>query len=171
MIVEYSKSGTKDGAGGDNHNRTPMTRSSFPHVASRFRGMLQNIIRVISFDTAIYAEVAENKGATLQALTIVVLSGIAVGAPAYFDSGFTGTNRFVSQIYIALVGWVLWVSITYFVATQLFRKRVPGRDWQSLARALGFAQAAGILRFLGIIPGLSVAIMLAVLMLASKSMR
>lgn len=157
MITEYLKSSTEESVGGDNNNVNPPTLTSFPRVASVFRGM----IRVISFDTTIYAEVAGNKDVTLQALTIVLLSAIAAGVPAYFGAGFTGIDRFVSQIFIALVGWMLWVSITYFVATQLFRKSVPGRDWQSLARALGFAQSAGILRILGVIPVLSVALTLA----------
>ena len=163
MIAEYLKSSTKETVRGDNHNMNPVTRTPFPHVTSPLRGMLQSMIRVISFDTAIYADVAGNRGASLQALTIVFLSAIAAGVPVYFGAGFTGTDRFVSQMFLAIVGWVLWVSITYFVGTQLFRKRVTGRDWQSLARALGFAQSVGILRVLGLIPGLGVALTLVIL--------
>lgn len=163
MIAEYLKSSTKETVGVDNQNRVPVTRTSFPHVTSLLRGMLQRMIRVISFDTAIYSEVAGKKDATLQALTIVLLSALAAGVPAYFGDGFAGTDRFVSQMFLAIVGWVLWVSVTYFVGTQLIRKSVPGRDWQSLARALGFAQSAGILRILGFIPGLGVALSLVIL--------
>ena len=163
MIAEYLKSSTKETVGVDNQNMNPGTRTPLPHVTSLLRGMLRSAIRVISFDTAIYADVAGNRGASLQALTIVFLSAIAAGVPAYFGAGFAGTDRFVSQMFLAIVGWVLWVSITYFVGTQLFRKRVTGRDWQSLARALGFAQSVGILRVLGLIPGLGVALTLVIL--------
>lgn len=163
MIAEYLKSSTKETVDADNHNSNPVTRTPLPHVTSHLRGMLRSAIRVISFDTAIYADVAGNRGASLQALTIVFLSAIAAGVPAYFEAGFAGTDRFVSQMFLAIVGWVLWVSITYFVGTQLFRKRVPGRDWQSLARSLGFAQSVGILRVLGFIPGLGVALTLVIL--------
>ena len=163
MIAEYLKSSTKETVRGDNHDRYPVTRMSLPHVTSLLRGMLQGTIRVISFDTAIYADVAGNRHTSLQALTIVLLSAIAAAIPAYFGTGFAGTDRFVSQMFLAIVGWVLWVSITYFVGTQLFRKRVTGRDWQSLARALGFAQSVGILRVLGLIPGLVVALTLVIL--------
>ena len=121
------------------------------------------MMRVISFDTAIYAEVAVDTGATLQALFIVLLSAFAAGISVYFAAGFEGSDVIVSQLFLAMVGWVLWVSITYFVGTQIFRKRAPERDWKSLARALGFAQSAGILRVLAVIPGLGVALTLVVL--------
>ena len=163
MISEYLKSSTKQDEDGDIHDRWSVRSASFPHVTAAIRSISRSIIRVISFDTAIYAEVAGNKAATLQALSIVLLSALAAGIPAYFEAGFAGFDRIVSQMFLAVVGWVLWVSITYFVGTQIFRKRASERDWKSLARALGFAQSAGILRILGVIPGLGAALTLVVL--------
>ncbi len=125
--------------------------------------MSLSMIRVISFDTAIYSEVAGDRRATLQAVFIVLLSAFAAGVSAYFNAGFAGFERIISQMFLGIVGWVLWVGIIYFVSTQIFRKRALGRDWRSLARALGFAQSAGILRILGVIPGLSAALTLVVL--------
>lgn len=163
MIAEYLKASTKQNAGGDNHDRISVTSASIPHVILALRSITRSMIRVISFDTAIYAEVAGNKDANLHALSIVLLSAFAAGVSTYFAAGFEGSDVIVSQMFLALVGWVLWVSITYFVSTQIFRKRAPERDWKSLARALGFAQSAGILRILAVIPGLGVALTLVVL--------
>ncbi len=134
-----------------------------PDVPLAFRKLFRRMIQVISFDRSVYAEVAEDKGATLQALSIVLLSGVASGVSVYAAAGFEGFDRIVSLMYLSSVGWLLWVSITYFVGTQIVRKHDPERDWKSLARALGFAQSVGILRILGIIPGLGVAIPLVVL--------
>lgn len=152
MISDQLESGTELNAGRD-----------MPDVPLALRKLFRRMIRVISFDRSIYAEVAEDKGATLQALSIVLLSGVASGVSVFAAAGFEGVDRVVSLMYLASVGWVLWVSITYFVGTQIIRKHNPERDWKSLARALGFAQSVGILRILGIIPGLGVAIALVVL--------
>ena len=156
MISEHLKSSTEWNAARDIRERTP-------DVIKALRSISRSMLRVISFDVGIYAEVAVNKGATLQALSIVLLSALAAGVLAYSNAGFAGFDRIVSQIFLAVVGWVLWVSITYFVGTQIFRKHAPERDWKSLARALGYAQSAGILRILGVIPGLGAALTLVVL--------
>ena len=163
MIAEYLKSSAKESAGGDIHDRIPIVGAFFPGAAMTLQSISRAMVRVISFDTAIYAEVAGNKGASLQALSIVLFSALAAGVSTYFAAGFEGSDVIVSQIFLALVGWVLWVSITYFVGTQIFRKRAHEGDWKSLARALGFAQSAGVLRVLAVIPGLGVALTLVVL--------
>ena len=163
MVAEYLKSSTKQTVDEDMRDSIAIASTSFPPVTMAYRGMFRNMFRVISFDSAIYAEVAGNKGATVQALSIVLLSAFAAGVPAYIAAGSEGIDRIVSQVYIALVGWVLWVSITYFVGTQIIRKQAPERDWKSMARALGFAQSVGILRIFGIIPGLGFALTLTVL--------
>lgn len=164
MISEKLESGIDLNAGRDIHDWALVSRASIPGVPSALRILSRRMIRVISFDTAIYAEVAEDKGATLQALLIVLLSAAASGVSVYVAAGFEGFDRVVSLMYLATVGWVLWVSITYFVGTQIIKKHAPERDWKSLARALGFAQSVGILRILGIIPGLGLALTLAVLL-------
>ena len=49
----------------------------------------------------------------------------------------------------ALVGWVIWAGITYFVGTRLFGGVAT---WGELLRTLGFAQAPRLLLVAGIIP-------------------
>ena len=121
MISDQLESGTELNTGRD-----------MPDVPLALRKLFRRIIRVISFDRSIYAEVAEDKGATLQALSIVLLSGVASGVSVFAATGFQDFDRVVSLMYLAIVGWVLWVSITYFVGTQLIRKHNPERDWRSL---------------------------------------
>ena len=125
MIAEYLKSSTEEIADGDIHDRNSATSTSFPHIIADFRSMSRNMMRVISFDTAIYAEVAKDKGSTVQALAIVLLSAFAAGVSAYVAAGFERSDAIVSQMFLALVGWVLWVSITYFVGTQIFKPIFP----------------------------------------------
>ncbi len=162
MFAKSTKSSIQDDQWGDIHDKTSVTRMYLSHVSVDLRGIFLSMIRVISFDTAIYSEVAGDRRATLQAVFIVLLTAFAAGVSGYFNAGFAGFERIISQMFLALVGWVLWVSIIYFVGTQIIRNRVPGRDWKSLARALGVAQSAGIIRILGVVPGLGVALSLVV---------
>ena len=163
MISEHMKSVFRWNDGADSNDWSPVSSTSFQSIIKAGRGISRSMIRVITFDTAIYAEVADDKGATLQALSIVLISVFVAGVSAFVAAGFEGFDLVVSQMFLASVGWVLWVSITYFVGTQIFKKRAPDRDWKSLARALGFAQSAGVLRILAVIPGLGVALTLVVL--------
>ncbi len=163
MISEHMKSVINWNDGGDSHDWGPVSSSSFQSITKACRSISVRMMRVISFDTAIYAEVADDKGATLQALSVVLISAFAAVVSAYVAVGFEGFDRIVSQMFLASIGWVLWVSITYFIGTQIFKKHAPERNWKSLARALGFAQSAGILRVLGVVPGLGVALTLVVL--------
>lgn len=94
------------------------------------------MMRVITFDTTVYAEVADDKEAKLPALAIVLISAFAAGVSVYFAAGFKGSDVIVSQLFLAMVGWVLWVGITYFIGTQIFGKRSPARDWKSLLELL-----------------------------------
>ncbi len=163
MISEHMKSVFRWNDGADSNDWGPDSSTSFQSITKAGRGIFRGIIRVITFDTAIYAEVADDKGATSQALSIVLISAFVAGVSAYIAAGSEGFDFIISQMFLASVGWVLWVSITYFIATQIFKKHAPERDWKSLARALGFAQSAGVLRILAVIPGLGVALTLVVL--------
>ena len=49
----------------------------------------------------------------------------------------------------ALVGWVVWSYVTYFIGTRLFQGRAtPGE----MMRTIGFAHAPGVLNILAFIP-------------------
>jgi hypothetical protein len=54
----------------------------------------------------------------------------------------------------ALLGWAVWAAITYFVGTRLLPEPQTKADYGELLRTIGFASAPGIIRILGIIPGL-----------------
>jgi len=55
---------------------------------------------------------------------------------------------------MALLGWLVWSYITYLIGTRL----LPGPETQTsygeLLRTIGFSSAPGMVRILGIIPGL-----------------
>ncbi|MBI4202217.1 MAG: YIP1 family protein [Chloroflexi bacterium] len=111
--------------------------------------MLQRMIGAATFNAHTYEEVEHDTTATKQAMLVVVLVSIATGIGA---AGASGTIwGFVVGIVLALAGWAVWAWITYFIGTTIFATSQTQADWGQLARGLGFAQAAGVLKVLGVL--------------------
>jgi hypothetical protein len=109
------------------------------------------IIRAAMLDVNLYEEVEADKEALGQAMGVVVLSSIAAGVGGIGKIGLSGI--LIGTI-IALAAWYIWAYITYFVGTRFFPEPQTRADHGELLRTIGFSSAPGLLRGLGIIPGI-----------------
>jgi hypothetical protein len=98
-------------------------------------------------DEATYEEVEADTGATGQALGVVVLTGLASG----IGLG-AGVSGLLLGTLATVLGWYVWAFIIYFVGTRWFPERQTHADWGQVLRTVGFANAPGILRVVGLIP-------------------
>ncbi len=110
------------------------------------------IIRAAKLDVSLYEEVEADKGALGQAMGVVVLSSIAVGIGSIERVGFGGI--LIGTI-AALIGWYIWAYLTYFIGTRLLPEPQTKADYGELLRTIGFSSSPGLIRVLGIIPGLA----------------
>ena len=110
------------------------------------------IIRAAKLDVNLYEEVEADKGALRQAMGVVVLSSIAAGLGSIGRVGFSGI--FIGTI-TALISWYVWAYITYFIGTKLLPEPQTKADHGELLRTIGFSSSHGLIRILGIIPGLT----------------
>ncbi len=110
------------------------------------------IIRAAKLDIALYEEVEADKGALGQAMGVVVLSSVAAGVGTALRGGLGGL--LIGTI-MALIGWYVWAYITYFIGTRLLPEPQTRADHGELLRTLGFASSPGLIRVLGILPGLA----------------
>ncbi len=139
--------------------------------------MFQCIIGVFKLNAATFNEIEQDKTATTQAALVVVLvaliSGIgaAIGAvmlnrtmPGLME-GLEGSlgegfdmslipqmspiGAFLNAVIGALLSWLVWSALTYFVGTKLFNGTA---DMGEMLRVIGFAQAPRLLSALGFIP-------------------
>jgi hypothetical protein len=121
----------------------------------------RRVIGAARLDSRIYEEVEHDSGATGQAALVVVLSslaaGIGLGGPA--DGRSPGL---LAATLGALIGWAAWAALTYFIGTRLLPQAGTRADLGQLLRTIGFAASPGLLRVFGAIPGLTVAIFVAV---------
>ena len=110
------------------------------------------IIRSAKLDVSLYEEVEADKGALAQATTVVIASSVAAGIGSFQSGGFGGI--FIGTI-AALAGWYVWAWLTYLIGTKLLPEPQTKADPGELLRTIGFSSSPGLIRVLGIIPGLT----------------
>ena len=113
------------------------------------------IIRAAKLDVNLYEEVEADKGAMGQAMGIVVLSSIAAGVGFIETGGFSGI---ITGTIASLIGWYVWAYLTYFIGTKFLPEPQTKADLGELLRTIGFSSSPGLIRVLGIIPGLGVVV-------------
>jgi len=110
---------------------------------------VNRIIRAARLEPQLYEEVEADKEAMVQAMGVVVISSLAAG----IGSSGLGFGHLIGQAIGALVMWLIWSIIIYFVGTRLLPEQgVTEADYGQLLRTIGFASSPGIVRILGIIP-------------------
>ena len=109
------------------------------------------IIRASKLDVNLYEEVEADKSALTQAMGVVILSSLAAGLGSITSGGPTGV---VMGTISALIGWLIWSYLTYIMGTKLLPTPETKADYRELLRTIGFSSSPGLIRILGIIPGL-----------------
>jgi len=110
------------------------------------------IIRAAKLDVKLYEEVEADTTAMRQATGVVILSSIAAGIGAIAKGGLGGI--LIGTI-AALVSWYVWAFLTYFIGTKLLPESQTKADMGEMLRTIGFSTSPGLIRVLGIIPGLT----------------
>ncbi|MFO7963407.1 MAG: hypothetical protein R6U50_05750 [Desulfobacterales bacterium] len=113
---------------------------------------VNRMVRAAKLDPQLFEEVEADRSAMGQAVGVVLLSSLAAGIGSLTQGGGTGL---VFGMLAALVGWFIWAFLTYFIGTKILPTPQTKADYSELLRAIGFSSSPGIIRILGIIPGLT----------------
>jgi hypothetical protein len=122
----------------------------FERLPSANQTLIGRMIRAARLDLRLYAEVEADATATGQAASVVLLAAFAGGINfpgAPFSILFGG-------LLAALVGWLLFAYVIYLIGAKLLPEPETKADFGALLRAMGFANAPGVLKLLGIVPEL-----------------
>ena len=113
--------------------------------------LVGRMIGAATLDVATYEEVEHDTTATTQAGLVVAIAALAQGivSPVGVISGIIG----------ALLGWMAFAGLTYFIGTRIFKGTAT---WGELLRTLGFAYTVAIFSILGVIPILGIIVGLVV---------
>ncbi len=108
------------------------------------------ILRAAKLDVHLYEEVEADKGAMGQAMGVVILSSVAAGLGGIG----MGIGAIIIGAIMALISWYIWAYLTYLIGTKLLPEPQTKADPGELLRTIGFSSSPGLIRILGIIPGL-----------------
>ncbi len=111
------------------------------------------ILLAAKLNPAVYEEVEADRTATGQAMAVVVLASLAAGIGSMQQIG-VGLGGLLMGTLTALLGWAAWAAIIYLVGTRLLPEPQTKADYGELLRTIGFASAPGLIRILGVVPGL-----------------
>ena len=111
---------------------------------------MNRMIHAAKLDVHLYEEVEADKGAMPQAMGVVVLSSIAAGVGSI---GTLGIGGLLFGTLASLGGWYIWAYLTYLIGTKLLPEPQTETDMGQLLRTTGFSSSPGLIRILGIIPG------------------
>ena len=128
--------------------------------------LIDRMFRAAKLDPHVYEEVEADESSMGQAIGVVVLASLAAGIASV---GTLGLSGIVMGTLIALVGWFIWAFLTYLIGTKLLPEAQTEADMGQLLRAIGFSSAPGVIRIIGVIPGIQpiVSLVAAIWMLAA----
>lgn len=130
-----------------------MTDTANPSTAPLPTSYLARMIRAARLDSRLYEEVEADRSATWQALGVVVLASLAAGIGMV---GHASNVVFVVvNIVVALLSWVIWAVMTYWIGVHVLPEPQTRSDVGELLRTTGFSSAPGVIRVLGAVPGLT----------------
>jgi hypothetical protein len=110
---------------------------------------LWRVVGALALRPAAYEEVEADRRSLPQALSVVMLSGLAAGVP---DLEHTGVRGLLAGLTAVLVGWLCWSWLVFHIGARWLPGKNTQADWGQLLRTTGFAAAPGILRIAGVMP-------------------
>jgi hypothetical protein len=113
---------------------------------------VDRMIRAAKLDVRLYEEVEADKSTLFQSMMVVVLSSVAAGIGVAGKGGIAGL---LAGTISALIFWLIWSYLTYIIGTKILPTQETRADYGELLRTIGFSSSPGLIRILGIIPGLT----------------
>jgi len=117
---------------------------------------VNRMIRAAKLDAGLYEQVEADAGAMGQAVGVVVLAAVAAGLGAG-----RGVGSILVGSLVALLAWYVWAYLIYWIGTRLLPERETRASHSEVLRCLGFAASPGLIRVLGVVPGLRGSVFLA----------
>ncbi|MFO7685735.1 MAG: YIP1 family protein [Desulfobacterales bacterium] len=113
--------------------------------------LFERMLRAAKLDTALYEEVEADRTTMGQAMAVVVISS---GAAGIGNLGQSGLGGILTGTLAALLGWYIWALLTYYIGTRWLPEPQTRTDVGELLRTTGFSSSPGVIRILGILPGI-----------------
>lgn len=117
------------------------------------------MIGAMQADVKTFTEIEADPNAMGQAITVIVIAGIASLIGNIFRQGIIGG---ILGLITSIVGYAVFSLLVFLVGTKLMPEPTTKADFNETFRVVGFAASPGIFNVLAIIPFLGVLISLLV---------
>ena len=107
--------------------------------------MLARMLGAASLDVDTYEDVEKVKGATIQAMIVVILVAISAGVGGWLSDERDLVGGLVFGAIRGVLSWARWALMAWIVGTTLLMTQATEADWGQLARGTGFGQTPGLL--------------------------
>jgi hypothetical protein len=109
----------------------------------------ERMIGAMKADVRTFEEIEADPNALGQAVTVIVIAGVAALIGNIFRNGLMAG---VGGLLMALVGYAVWTVLVVLIGTKMMPEPATKADFNEGFRVIGFAAAPGIFNVLMIIP-------------------
>ena len=109
----------------------------------------ERVVGAMRLDANTFEEIERDPTAMGQAAGVIALSAVSIGLGNLYYGGISGI---VSQVCIALIGYVVWSVLVWVIGTKVMPDPTTKADFAETFRVIGFAASPGILGIVTIIP-------------------
>jgi hypothetical protein len=110
-------------------------------------------------DVATFEDIERDPTAMGQAITVIVIAGVAALIGNMFRSGI---GAGIGALIMSLIAYVVWAVLVTLIGTKLMPEPATKADFAETFRTIGFAASPGVFNVLAIIPILGYVVMFAV---------
>ena len=114
--------------------------------------MLQRMLGAAMLNPRTFEEVEHDRGAMVQALAVVVLVAIAIGAGSLLQGDGDLVRGLLFGILRGVLSWALWAFFVWLIGAKMLGTSETDANWGQVSRCTGFAQTPGLLVFFVFLP-------------------
>lgn len=111
--------------------------------------LTERMVGAMKADVKTFQEIEADPNALGQAITVIVIAGVAALIGNIFRSGVVAG---IMALIISLIGYAIWTFMVVIIGTKLMPEPTTKADFQEGFRVIGFTAAPGVFNVLAIIP-------------------
>lgn len=109
----------------------------------------ERMVGAMQGSAATFEEIERDQSAMGQAVTVIVIAGVAALIGNIFRAGISAG---VIAMIISLIGYAVWAVVVTIVGTKLMPEPTTKADFSETFRTIAFAASPGVFNVLAIIP-------------------
>jgi hypothetical protein len=111
--------------------------------------LTERMVGAMRADVKTFQEIEGDPNAMGQAITVIVIAGVAALIGNIFRSGIGGG---IMALIMSLIGYAIWSILVVLIGTKVMPEPTTKADFNEAFRVIGFTASPGVFNVLAIIP-------------------